>query len=78
MRTLITERELDKMEVAAEVMVSEMEEEFDDAFMGSRKKKEVVEEVVDGSTRNATGEERQDAGGVQQGDNLSQTPIGGI
>ena len=78
MSTIITERELDKMEVEAEMVVSRMEEEFDDAFMGSRKKREVVEEVVDGSTRNTTGEERQDAGGVQQGNNISQASIGGI
>ena len=30
MSTLITERELDKMEVEAEVVVSRMEDEFDD------------------------------------------------
>lgn len=43
MSTLITEREMDKMEVEAEMVVSTMEEEFDDAFMGNRKKKEIVE-----------------------------------
>ncbi len=45
MRTLITERELDKMEIEAEVMVGEMEEEFDDAFKANRKKKAIVEKA---------------------------------
>lgn len=38
MRTLITERELDKMEIESEMVVSAMEEEFDDAFRAGRKK----------------------------------------
>jgi hypothetical protein len=36
---------MDKMEVEAEVVVSQMEEEFDDSYMGNRKKQELVEEA---------------------------------
>lgn len=43
MRTLITERELDKMEIESEMIVSSMEEEFDDAFKAGRKIKEQPE-----------------------------------
>ncbi len=37
MSATITERELDKMEVEAEAIVSKLEEDFEDAFLGKRK-----------------------------------------
>jgi hypothetical protein len=45
MSTLITERELDKMEVEAEVVVSKMEGEFEETYMGNRAKQGMVEEA---------------------------------
>ena len=37
MSATITERELDKMEVEAEAIVSKLEDDFEDAFLGKRK-----------------------------------------
>lgn len=70
MRNLITERELDKMEVEAEMVVSKMEEEFEKSFMGNRRSKE------NAARGNTAGEEYQDAGSLQQGDNIGETPSG--
>ena len=39
MSVTITERELDKMDVEAEAIVSKLEDDFEDAFLGKRKER---------------------------------------
>lgn len=47
MSTLITEREMDKMEIEAEMVVSGREEEFEKKFLGNRYVEPLVEDSVE-------------------------------